>query len=59
MVLLLGIMVFVLPEILKGKDPREMIGTMLQMLMGFTILCGLVVVIGLIVWVKVRNGRKK
>jgi Na+/serine symporter len=58
LLLLLGIMTQVLPQILKGKDTHEMMSTMMQIIVGFAILCGLVVVIGLIVWVKVRKGKK-
>ena len=58
LLLLLGSMTQVLPQILKGKDTHEMMSTMMQIIVGFTILCGLVVVIGLIVWVKVRKGKK-
>jgi hypothetical protein len=48
-----------MPKILNGKNPNEMIGTMFQIIVGFAFLTGLVAVIGLIVWVKVRNGRRK
>ena len=57
LLLLLGLMTQVLPQVMKGKDPKEMIGTMLQIVAGFAILAGLVVVVGLIVWVKVRNRK--
>ncbi len=59
LLLLLGLMTQVLPQILKGKDTHEMMSTMIQIIVGFTILCGLVGVLGLVVWVKVRNGKKK
>jgi hypothetical protein len=59
LLLLLGLMTQVLPQVLKGKDTHEMMSTMMQIIVGFTILCGLVGVIGLVVWVKVRNGKKK
>lgn len=58
LLLLLGIMTQVLPQILKRKDTHEMMSTMMQIIVGFAILCGLVGVIGLIVWVKVRKGKK-
>jgi hypothetical protein len=48
-----------MPQILSGKNPSEMIGIMFQIIVGFAFLTGLVAVIGLIVWVKVRNGRRK
>ena len=57
LLLLLGV-TQVLPQILKGKDTHEMMSTMMQIIVGFTILCGLVGVIGLVVWVKVRNRKK-
>jgi type IV secretory pathway TrbD component len=47
-----------MPQILSGKNPTEMIGTMLAIIVGFVILVGLVAFVGLIVWVKVRNGKK-
>ena len=59
MLLLLGIMTQVLPQILKGNDPHEMIGTMMQIIVGFALIGGLIVLIGLIVWLKVRNGNKR
>ena len=54
MVLILAIMVFALPKILKGKSPAEMVGTMHHMIIGFAWF-GLVIGISLIVWVKVRK----
>lgn len=59
LLLLLGTMTQVLPQIFKGKDTHEMMSTMMQIITGFAILCGLVVVIGLIVWVKVLNGKNR
>jgi hypothetical protein len=59
LLLLLGIIALVLPQILKGKDTHEMMSTTMQIIVGFTILCGLVGVIGLVVWVKVRNGKER
>ena len=53
MLLLLLVMVQVLPQILKGKDPGEMVNTMMQMVLGFAFVGGLVVVIGLVVWLGV------
>jgi protein-S-isoprenylcysteine O-methyltransferase Ste14 len=58
LLLLLGL-TQVLPQMLKGEDPREMIGTMMQIIVGFAMLCGLVAVVGLIVWVKVMKERRK
>ena len=48
-----------MPQILSGKNPGEMIGTMLAILVGVVILVGLVAFVGLIVWVRVRNGKNK
>ena len=42
LLLLLGIMTQVLPQTLKGKDTHEMMSTMMQIIMGLTILSGLV-----------------
>jgi len=53
MLVLLLVMVQVLPQILKGKNPGEMINTMMQMVLGFAFVGGLVGVIGLVVWLKV------
>jgi CDP-diglyceride synthetase len=59
MVLLLVVMVFSVPQFLKEKDPRDITGTMIQMLLGFTLLCGLIAVIGLIVRVKLRKRNEQ
>ena len=59
LLLLRGVMVYVLPNILKGKSPNEMLTTMLHLLMGFTLLAIAIGVVGLVVWVKVLKGRKK
>jgi len=48
-----------MPQILSGKNPGEMIGTMLAIIVGVVILVGLVAFVGLIVWVRVRNGKNK
>ena len=47
-----------MPQILSGKNPSEMIGTMLHIIMLFALLSGVVVVLGLIVWTVVRSGKK-
>ena len=59
LILILAIMVYAMPHILKGKNTDEMFRTMLHMLLGFALLVGAVVVLGLIVWVKVLKGKKK
>ena len=59
MLLVLLIMVHSLPQILKGKDTADAIATMLQMITWFAMLGGLVIVVGLIVWFKVRKTAKK
>jgi hypothetical protein len=59
MLLVLLVMVRGLPQILKGKDTGDAIGTMLQMITWFAMLGGLVVVVGLIVWFKVRKMEKR
>ena len=59
MLLLLLIMVRSLPQILNGKDPRDAIGTMLQVITWFAMLGGFVGVGGLIVWFKVRKAEKR
>ena len=57
--LVLLAMVRNLPQMLNGKDARDAIGTMLQVTTWFATLGGLVVVVGLIVWVKVRKATKR
>jgi hypothetical protein len=47
-----------MPQILSEKNPSEMIGTMLHIIMLFALLSGVVVVLGLIVWAVVRSGKK-
>ena len=59
LLLILGVMVYVLPNILKGKSPNEMLPTMLHVHLGFTLSAIAIGVIGLIVWVKVLKGTKK
>lgn len=58
LLLLLGL-TQVLPQMLNGKEPGEMMSTMMHVILGFAMLCGLVAVVGLIVWVKVMKGRRK
>jgi heme A synthase len=59
LLLLLLVIVQVLPGMLKGKEPGEMMNAMMHVIVGFAMLCGLVAVVGLIVWVKVVKGRRK
>lgn len=60
LLLILVIMVYALPNILKGKSTDEMLQTMLHMLFGFALLAGTVGVLGLIVWIKVLiRGKNK
>ena len=56
--LLLFIAVQFVPQMVKGKDPKEAISIMVQLIAGIAFLMVLVGVIGLVVWVKVRNRRK-
>jgi uncharacterized membrane protein YsdA (DUF1294 family) len=58
LLLILGMMVFVLPTILKGKNTDQMLRTMLHTIMIFAVLAGAVGVISLIVWFKVLKKRK-
>ena len=59
LLLFLGILTLLVPQILKGKDTHETMSTMIKIIGGFAILVLLVGVIGLIVWVKVLKGKKK
>jgi hypothetical protein len=57
LLLLLGV-TRVLPQMLNGKDPKEMMSTMMLIITGFAMLTGFVVVVGLIVWVTVRSRKR-
>jgi hypothetical protein len=57
MLIILAIAIPMMPQILKGKDPQEMIGTMFNMIVAFGAVGVAVVVIGLIVWLRVQRGR--
>ena len=57
LLLLLGV-TQVLPQVLNGKDPKEMISTMMLIITGFAMLTGFVLVVGLIVWTNVRNRKR-
>jgi hypothetical protein len=59
MVGLLFAMIIELPHILKGKDPREMTGIMVHMILGFAALGGIIGGIGLVVWWRVLKGKEK
>jgi len=58
LLLILAVMVYALPNILKGQSTDEMLRTMLHSLFGIALLSGAVVVIGLIVWFTVLKKRK-
>ncbi len=55
LVLVLAVMLFALPHILKGKSTQEMMDTMMHIILGFAVLVVVTGVIGLIVWVKVQE----
>jgi hypothetical protein len=59
LLLLLFITIQVLPGILKGKEPQEMLNTAMKIIFAFAFLSILVGVIGLIVWLKVLKGKGK
>lgn len=50
------IMSRLMPQILKGKEPNEMVHTMIKVITGFILLAGVIATIGVIVWIKVRRG---
>jgi hypothetical protein len=58
LLLILLAMVYAVPHLMKGKNTDEMLHSMLDMLLGFALLAGTVVVIGLIVWFKVLKRKK-
>jgi small-conductance mechanosensitive channel len=58
LLLILLAMVYAVPHLMKGKNTDEMLHSMLDMLLGFALLAGAVVVIGLIVWFKVLKRKK-
>ena len=59
LLLLIMIMIFALPHILKGKSTQEMMDTMMHMIVGFAVLVVITEVIGLIVWVRVENPQAR
>jgi hypothetical protein len=59
LLLLLFITIQVLPGIIKGKEPPEMMNTVMKIIFAFAFLAILVGVIGLIVWVKIMKGKKQ
>ena len=61
LLLLLFITIQVLPGILKGKEPQEMMNTVMKIIFAFAFLAILVGVIALIVWVwvKIVKGKKR
>ena len=58
MLIILAIAIPMMPQILKGKDPQEMIGTMFKMIVAFGAVGVAVVIIGLIAWHQVQRGRR-
>jgi hypothetical protein len=52
-------MVFSVPYILKGKEPRETMDIVLRMLLGYVVLGTIFGVVGLVVWVRVLKGKEK
>ena len=56
--LLLG-MVFVMPDILKGKNVHEMIQIMFRTLFGYVLLGFTIGVVGLVMWFRVLKGKGK
>ena len=59
LLLLLFITIQVLPGIIKGKEPQEMMNTVMKIIFAFAFLAILVGVIALIVWVKIVKGKKR
>ncbi len=59
LLLLLFITIQVLPGILKGKEPQEMMDTGMKLIFVFAFLAILVGVIALVVWVKIVKGKKR
>ena len=59
MLLVLLALVRRLPVILNGNDPRDAIGTMLELIAWFVLLGGLVIVVGLMAWFRVRNSARR
>ena len=59
LVFALTVMVYLLPHILKGKDPQEMIRAVFRMIVVFVFASLAVGIAGLIVWLKVMKGKRK
>jgi hypothetical protein len=59
MVVVLAIMVYAVPQFLKGKDSQDAIKTALNALLGFTALGLTIGVVGLVVWWRVKNRSKR
>lgn len=58
MVLLLGCLLLALPKILQGKNPLQMMDTVVVIICGFAALGILVGLIGLVVWLRVLRGKR-
>ena|ERR1035437_4610754 len=56
MLVILAIGLPMMPQMLKGKDPQEMMGMIFKMIVGFGAVAVAVLIIGLIVWQRVRAG---
>lgn len=59
LVLLLALVLWTLPHILKGKNALEMMGAVVKIIVGFASLTIIVGIIGVMVWLKVLKGKKK
>lgn len=58
MLALLAAMVFALPHMVKGEDPRETMDIMFRMLIGYAVLGTIIGVVGLVVWFRVLKEKK-
>ncbi len=56
MLAILVIVMRILPQILKGQSTKEMLDTLMNFIIGFVVLAGIITATGGIVWVKVRRG---
>src|ERR1035437_1866913 len=56
MLVILAIALPMMPQMLKGKDHQQMMGMIFKMIVGFGAVAVAVVIIGLIVWRRVRGG---
>ena len=56
MLAMLVVTMRLLPQILKGQSTKEMMHTMMNFIIGFVVLAGIITTIGVIVWAKVRRS---